>query len=110
MSPNRVEDDRTVVGLPTEEAVEVVVAADPARDPDEVRSLLDHVTTDDRVTRDGIDSTVSDVAKRLATAETRVELARSALDDATAAAEGVRDLDVVASRLEEYRATLYAAA
>ncbi|SEF73407.1 halo transducer protein [Halobellus limi] len=106
MSPNRVEGDRTVVGLPTEEAVEAVVAADPTRDPDEVRSLLDHVTEDGRVTRDGIDATVSDVAKRLATAETRVELARSALDDASRAAAGVRELDVVASRLEGYRATL----
>lgn len=110
MSSNRVDGDRALVGLSTEEAVEAIVAADPTRDPDEVRSLLDHVTTDDRVTRDGIDSTVSDVAKRLATAETRVELAESALDDATAAADGVRDLDVVASRLEGYQSTLDAAA
>lgn len=110
MRSNRVDGDRAVVGLSTEEAVEAIVAADPTRDSDEVRSLLDHVTTDDRVTREGIDSTVSDVAKRLATAETRVELAGSALDDATAAADGVRDLDVVASRLEGYQSTLDAAA
>ena len=33
-------------GKPVEEAVEAVVAADQSRDPDRVRTALDHVTED----------------------------------------------------------------
>lgn len=110
MTTNRGERRRAVIGQSTEEAVDAIVAADPTRDPEDVRSALDHVTEDGHVTQAGIEATVSDVAKRLATAETRVELAASALDDAMAAAAAYDDIDVVAARLEQYRSTLDAAA
>ncbi|MFA1610118.1 halo transducer protein [Halobellus rubicundus] len=107
MTPEQADGADGVVGLATERAVAAIVDADATRDPETVRSVLDHVTDDGgRVSRDGIDETVSDVAKRLSTAETRTELARSAFEDAAAAADGVDDLDVVSARLDRYEATL----
>ncbi|WP_049987230.1 hypothetical protein [Halobellus rufus] len=106
MAPDRTDEANGVIGLPTETAVERILAADPGRERDEVRSALARVTTDDGVTREGIDGLVSDVSKRLATAETRAELARSAFEDARSAGAAVADLDVVADRLDRYESTL----
>ncbi|WP_336025009.1 halo transducer protein [Halobellus salinisoli] len=106
MVPDRTDDANGVIGLSTETAVERILAADATRDCDEVRSVLAHVTTDDRVTREEIDATVSDVSKRIATAETRAELARSAFESARSASAAVGDLDVVADRFDRYETTL----
>ncbi|RLM57067.1 halo transducer protein [Halobellus sp. Atlit-31R] len=107
MTRKRPDRDDGVVGLSTDEAVEAIADADPDRDPETVRSVLDHVTDDDgAVTQGGIDETVSDTSKMLATAETRAELARMELDDARAAAAGVEDVDLVRRRLERYESTL----
>jgi hypothetical protein len=95
-----------VVGLSTDAAAAAIVAAGPERDPETVRSVLDHVTDGDRVTREGIEETVSDTSKVLATAETRTELGEMALDDARDTAEGVADLDLVRGRLDRYETTL----
>jgi len=92
-----------LVGLPVGSAVDAIVdRGDGDRDPDAVREALDPVTEDGVVTREAVDDTVSDTSKLVATAETRVELAGIAHEDATAAADPVADIDVVAARLETY--------
>lgn len=92
-----------LVGLPVGSAVDAIVdRGDGDRDPDTVREALDPVTEDGVVTREAVDDTVSDTSKLVATAETRVELAGIAHEDATAAADPVADIDVVAARLGTY--------
>jgi chromosome segregation ATPase len=93
-------------GMSVETAVDEIVAANEAQDPETVRTVLDHVTADDEVTADAFDETVSDVSKVVSTAETRTELATIEFDDAEAAAESVADVDAVAARLEEFEAEL----
>ena len=63
-------------------------------DPESIRRWLDPFTDDGTVTPAAIESSVTDVAQILATAETRVDLATRAHDDAAAAA-GAPDLAVV---------------
>lgn len=106
MTPERRDDADGVFGRSIDAAVEAVVAADATRDSDTVRSVLRHVTEEGRLCRDGMDATVSDVAKRLATAETRAELARTAYEDAKASAADVEDLTIVRARLDRYETTL----
>ena len=90
-----------VVGRTTDEAVETIVARDQTREPDAVRRALDPVTEDGVVTEAAVESTVSDTSKVVATAETRVELAGIAYESACETADGVADLGVVASRLDD---------
>ncbi|POG56197.1 hypothetical protein [Haloferax marisrubri] len=91
-----------IVGLSKSEAVDRVVAADDARDPDTVRAVLDHVTEDGTVTADGVDSAVTDTSMILSTAETRVELASIDLDDAREAAGDDAAVGAVRSRLDVF--------
>ncbi|RDZ61945.1 halo transducer protein [Haloferax sp. Atlit-12N] len=91
-----------IVGLSKSEAVDRVIAADDARDPDTVRAMLDHVTEDGTVTADGVDSAVTDTSMILSTAETRVELASIDLDDAREAAGDDAAIGAVRSRLDVF--------
>jgi len=97
--------ENELVGQPVEEVVATVVDRDDC-DPETVREALDPVTDGDVVTEAALESTVSDTSKLVATAETRVELAGIAYEDATATAAPVDDLDVVATRLESYEKRL----
>ncbi|WP_313693385.1 halo transducer protein [Halorarum halobium] len=92
---------QAVVGRTTEEAVETILAADGTRERDAVRAALDPVTEDGVVTEAAVESAVSDTSKVVATAETRVELARIEHEEAREAAEPVADLEVVSARLDE---------
>jgi len=80
--------------------VDDVVAAVDDADPATVRDALEPVTDDGVVTRAAVETTVSDTAKLLATAETRVELAGDAYADAAAAADPVADVPTVGARLD----------
>lgn len=98
-------NENGLVGRPLEEVVATVVDRD-GRDPETVREALDPITNGDVVTEAALESTVSDTSKLVATAETRVELAGIAYEDATATAAPVDDLDIVATRLESYEKRL----
>lgn len=90
---------------------DVVAAVDDAdidTNTDTVRDALEPVTTDGIVTQAAIETTVSDVSKLLATAETRIELAGDAYDDIARAAEPVEDVPAVQARLDGFSERLSA--
>jgi len=91
-----------LVGQPVEDVVETVVDRGDGADPKAIRERLDPVTDDGVVTREAVETAVSDTSKVVATAETRTELAGIAYEDATAAAATVDDLEIVATRLDRY--------
>lgn len=82
-------------------AADVVEAVDEIAS-DRVETALDPVTDDGIVTREAVETAVSDTSKLLATAETRIELAGGAYDDAAAAAEPVADIPAVRTRLDAF--------
>jgi len=86
-------------GLAVDEAVERVRAREPERDPAVVRAALSFAAEDGVVDRDALRESLKLTSKVLTTAETRVELATIALDDAREAAEAVPDLPTVEARL-----------
>jgi len=92
---NAEEADGVAVG----DVIEAVDDADPAT----VRDALEPVTHDGVVTREAVETAVSDAAKLLATAETRIELAGDAYDDAAAAAAPVTDVPAVGTRIDALR-------
>jgi hypothetical protein len=94
--------EKEPVGRPVEDVIATVVDRDGGRDPETVREALDPITDDGVVTREAVEAAVSDTSKVVATAETRVELAAIACEDAAAAATPVDDLDIVTVRLDEY--------
>jgi hypothetical protein len=94
--------ENEAVDRPVGDVVTAVVNRDDDRDPETVRAALDPITDDGAVTREAVETAVSDTSKVVATAETRVELAAIAHEDATAAAAPVDDLDTVAARLDGY--------
>ena len=67
-------------------------------DPESVRRSIDPFVDDGTVTAAAVESTVTDVSQVLATAETRVDLATRAHEEAADAAEAAPGLDVVAVR------------
>ena len=85
-------------GVAVADVVETIDEADPER----VEATLNPVTDDGVVTPDAVDTTVSDTSKLLATAETRIELAGDAYDDAASAAEPVADVPAVEARLDAF--------
>ena len=89
-------------GVSVADVVEAVDGVDPER----IEALLDPVTDDGVVTRGAIDTTVSDTSKRLATAETRIELAGNAYEDAAAVADPVADIPAVGTRLDAFKERL----
>lgn len=101
-------DAVTVVGRSVDAAVEAVVDADPSRDPEAVRAVLDGVVDDGVVTSEAVEGKVGETSLVVATAENRTEFARMALDDAreAVAAEGVGDVDVVRARLDRFETAL----
>jgi len=103
---------------PTETPIDEVVDAVADRtdeEPESIRTWLDPLTDDGRVSPAAIESSVTDVAQVLATAETRVDLATRTHDEATEAAADAPDLDVVdvrrrafGERLDDLRADVEA--
>lgn len=91
-----------LVDQPVEDVIETVVEREDDCNPKTVRETLDPVTDDGVVTREAVETAVSDTSKVVATAETRTELAGIAYEDTTAAAATVDDLDIVATRLSRY--------
>ena len=83
-----------------------VIEAVDGPDPSVVRDALEPVTEGEVVTRDAVDTAVSDTSKRLATAETRIELAGDAYEDAAAVAEPIADIPAVGTRLDAFRERL----
>ena len=82
------------------------VADEADEDRESIRRRLDPVTDDGTVTAAAFESTVTDVSQILATAETRVDLATRAHEDATAAAADAPDLDTVEVRNRAFEARL----
>lgn len=112
--PPPVTDDRPgdahdpIVGLSLEAAVEAVVARSDGRDPRAVRAALDAVAEDGVVTREGIESALTEGSENVATLETRVERAAAALAEARETAGPVVHLDVVRDRLDTFETRLAA--
>lgn len=93
-------NERRPVSRPVPEVVDAVAAT--ADERERVREALDPIRDGDHVTREAVESAVSDTAKLVATAETRTELAGMAHDDAVESAAGVEDIPIVADRLDRY--------
>ncbi|QLH76084.1 halo transducer protein [Halosimplex rubrum] len=103
-------DGAELDGLAVETAVERVRAREPDRDPETVRAALSFAAADGVVGRDALGESLKLTSKVLTTAETRVELAEIALDDARAAAEDAPDLPTVEARLDGFEAEVAAVA
>lgn len=93
-----------------DELVEAVIKRTD-EDPDSVRRSLDPFVDEGTVTAAAVEATVTDVSQILATAETRVDLATRAHEDASAAAADAPELEVVdvrrrafGDRLDDLRA------
>ncbi|RDI71961.1 hypothetical protein [Halopelagius longus] len=95
-----------IVGLSVREATDALVSENPARDPESVRAVLDHVTEDGVVTRDALEEAFSDASMVLGTAETRTELASMALAEARETAAPVSDLETVRARLDAFESAV----
>jgi chromosome segregation ATPase len=93
----------SLVGRPVAEVAERVA---PDRDPDEVRTVLDPLTEDGRMTEAAMDEALSDTSKVVSTAESRTEFAGIEMDEARKAAADAPPLDAVQSRLETFEARL----
>lgn len=106
----REDDDAAdeALGLPVDDAVEVVAAREDDPDPEDVRATLRTVAEDGVVSREGVRAAIADVSKVVATPENRVELAEMALSDAREAADAVSDLGAVRSRLAAFEDRLAA--
>jgi len=115
-------DDSDLVGESAEYVTEQVTERGD-HDSDDVRAAIDPFVEDGRVTRDAIDETVSDTAKLISTAESRVEYAEGAAEtmwETLADAPTVptvesrrvaleERLDTVCDRLDTVQATLASA-
>ncbi|MFB6138197.1 MAG: hypothetical protein ABEJ42_07675 [Halobacteriaceae archaeon] len=95
-------------GLAIEDAAELAVDRGLADDPGTAAGLLSRVAEDGVVTAAAVEDAVADAAGAVSTAETRVELAELALDDAREAAAPLADVDAVDSRLAEHRTAVAA--
>jgi uncharacterized protein Yka (UPF0111/DUF47 family) len=93
-------------GRSLDDAVDVVVAQDESRSPEEVRQVLAYVAEDGVVSTTAADEAVAHLSKVVSTPETRTELAEIAFADAKEAAEPVDHLDVVTARLDQYETRL----
>ena len=84
------------------EAVAERINASGHHDPETVRETLVEISEEGTVTREAIDEALADLSKVVATPETRVEITRRALTDASEAAEPVRDSEMIRSRLNNF--------
>ena len=100
-------DASELVGYSTAAAADRVVA-DGNRDPEAVRKALSEISEEGTVTQEAIDDALADLSKVVATPETRVEVARTALADAREAAAALRDTETVRSRLDGFEAEISA--
>lgn len=92
--------------MAADDVVATVVGDTDPPDSTAVREALEPVTEGDVVTSDAVETAVSDTSKIVATAETRVELAEIAFEDAVTAADHVADIEIVAARIGGYEAQL----
>ncbi|MEF8851982.1 MAG: hypothetical protein V5A44_03000 [Haloarculaceae archaeon] len=103
-------DDRDgsppLAGMDVDDAVEAVVSADQGREREGARETLSYVSEGGVVTEAAVEDATARVSKAVATPETRVELAEIALETAREDAAPVRDLAVVAARLDDYAVEL----
>lgn len=104
----RVDDGNDLTGRPVAAAVDAVLS-DRDADRETVRTTLDRVIEDGVVTVAAFEEALDETAKVLSTAETRMELAVSELEDARDAAAPVADHPIVAHRLDGRAADLSAA-
>jgi len=74
------------------------VAEETGEDPSSIRTFLDPFVDDGAITDDAIETTVTDVAQVLATAETRVDLATRTRADVSEAVTAAPDLAIVEAR------------
>ena len=74
------------------------VAEETGEDPSSIRTFLDPFVDDGAITDDAIETTVTDVAQVLATAETRVDLATRTRADASEAVTAAPDLAIIEAR------------
>ena len=84
-------------GMPIDEVVDAV-ADRTGEEPESIRTWLDPFTDDGAVSSAAIETSVTDVAQILATAETRVDLATRTHEEAVASADNAPELDIVAVR------------
>jgi chromosome segregation ATPase len=89
-----------ILGLPLDEAADVVIDRRDGADREEVRQALSHVTDDGVVTAEAVEEALEQVSKVVSTPESRAEFASIELSDARTAAEPFADLDTVAARLD----------
>jgi len=90
-------------GMGLDEAVEAVVAGGQEQDAETARATLKVVAEDGAVSYDTVSSTLGEVSKVVATAETRTELAEGQLADARESAAHVDDLGAVDFYLAEFQ-------
>jgi chromosome segregation ATPase len=96
------EDDALDLTGRSIEAVAERISASGNHDPETVRETLAEISEEGTVTREAIDEALADLSKVVATPETRVEITRRTLTDASEAAEPVRDTEIVRSRLNNF--------
>lgn len=94
--------DEELIGQPVKDVIETIVNCKHDYDRKTVRENLDPLTDNGVITREAVETAVSDTSQVVATAETRVELAGIAYKDAQAEATAVDDLNTVADRLDRY--------
>jgi len=90
-------------GMDLDEAVEAVVAGGQEQDAETARATLEFVAEDGVVSADTVSSTLGEVSKVVATAETRTELAEGQLADVRESAAHVDDLGAVEFYLAEFQ-------
>ncbi|MFC7204103.1 halo transducer protein [Haloferax namakaokahaiae] len=95
-----------LIGVAKSAAVDRLVTEDDSRDAEVVGNVLTHVTDDGIITREAIDESVTDTAMILSTAETRVELAGIALEEARERAQSAPDVDSVRARLSAFESVV----
>jgi chromosome segregation ATPase len=103
MSRDGAERPGDIDGMDIDEAVEAVVAGGQEQDAETARATLEFVAEDGVVSHDTVSSTLGEVSKVVATAETRTELAEGQLADARESAAHVDDLGAVDFYLAEFQ-------
>ncbi|WP_206424998.1 coiled-coil domain-containing protein [Halosimplex salinum] len=89
-------------GLALDEAAERVLARETGRDAETARASLSYAAENGVVSEAALGDALAEASKLVATAETRAELARIALDEAREAAASVEDVPTVAARIERF--------
>ena len=97
--------ESTLLETPLDELVKTA-ADQTGKNPKSIRTWIEPFTDDGDVTSAAIESAVTDVSQILATAETRVDLATRAYENARDAAADAPNLDIVDVRQGEFKQRL----